>query len=266
MTLSTLENPENTYAEQISSLRHWWNLAGVDLHYHSEPTSLFEPVKSEHRTKPVQPVRTSEASPKENRPQPNNEDIQPQNFSEDYPAGYDEFLAWLSLPDNLIEAQWSRQYVLPAGVIGPEIMIIAGMPDQEGLGRNSLFSEKSSILLANMLKAIGIDSEQTYTTPVSLTRSFDGRIDAKYHDILKKRMLHLLGLVQPKRIILFGETSTQLFFNENLLAARKKLQFINHFSFKTKAIVTFHPRILNERPEFKTEAWKDLQLLSRGNQ
>lgn len=261
-----LENPENTYAEQISSLRDWWNLAGVDLHYHNEPNSLFEPVRSEQAIRVGLSNPATEASPAENRPQSKQKAKESRNVCEDYPTEYDQFITWLSLPDNLVEAQWSREYVLPVGAIEPEIMIIVAMPDQAGSARNALFSENSAALLTKMLKVIGCDSEQTYTAPVSLARTFDGRIDAKHHDTLRKRMLHLIGLVQPKKIILFGETPSQLFFNDNLLVARKNLQFITHFSFKTKTIATFHPRILIERPEFKTEAWKDLQLLSGEHQ
>lgn len=265
MTLAVLENPENTYAEQIGSMRDWWNLAGVDLHYNSEPASLLAQAKIEQSVKLAPPESMEAASLTESGQQSGHEAAVHKQTSENYPAQYDEFIDWLSTPGNLVEAEWSRQYVLPTGAIEPEIMIVVAMPDQEGLARNALFSEQCSVLLANMLRAIGCDSANTYSAPISLARSFDGRIDLQYHDILKKRMLHLIGLVKPKNIIIFGETPSHLFFGENLLTARKSLQFINHFSFKTEAIATFHPRILNERPEFKAEAWKDLQLLSGGH-
>lgn len=261
MNFSTLGNRETTSVEQIESLRDWWSLAGVDLHYNDEPDSLL--AKAAPSEKQVEPVRTETIVATESKPPPRQEISQPEKLNEDYPAQYDQFLAWLSTPENLVEAKWSQNHVLPTGVIEPEIMIIVGMPEQNSLAQNSPFSEKSAALLVNMLKAIGCDSEKTYVASVSLARSFDGRIDPKYHDTLKKRMLHHIGLVQPKRIIIFGDTPAHLFFNENLLTARKNIQFINHVSSKTEAIATFHPRILNERPEFKAEAWKDLQLLTR---
>lgn len=187
----------------------------------------------------------------------------PQNFSDDFPADHGEFITWLSQPENLIEAQWAQNHVLPNGVIEPEIMIIVGMPEQGNLDENSHFSAKSATLLANMLKAIGCDSDKIYSASISVAHSFDGRIDPQYHEPLKKRMFHHIGLVQPKRIIAFGETPSHLFFNENLLTVRKNKQFVNHISAKTEVIAMFHPRILIERPEFKAEAWKDLQLLTR---
>ncbi len=261
MNFSTPAHPENTSSRQIKSLRDWWSLAGVDLHYNRNPASLLA------ETAPVaklrEPIAIDKAAPTESKPQPAKNAPEHQNFNTDYPKKHDTFLTWLSMPENLVEAQWSSSLVLPTGVIAPEIMTIVGMPEQSGLAQNSLYSEKSAALLVNMLKAIGCDSQNTYSASISLARSYDGRIDSQYHDVLTKRMLHHIGLVQPKRIIFFGDTPSQLFFNENLLAARKNKLFVNHISSKTEAIATFHPRILVERPEFKAEAWKDLQLLTR---
>ncbi|GAA0482713.1 uracil-DNA glycosylase [Parasphingorhabdus litoris] len=247
--------------EQIESLRDWWSLAGVDLHYDDEPASLL--TETVPVTRPVEPKPVENIAATESKPQSNLESTGTANFSENYPSEHDEFLAWLSAPENLVEAQWSQNHILPNGVIEPEIMTIVGMPEQSGLLQNSLFSDKSGALLVNMLKAIGCDSQKTYSASISLGRSFDGRIDPQYHDALKKRVLHHIGLVRPKRIIIFGDTPSGLFFNENLLTARKNKQFVNHSSSKIEAIATFHPRILIERPEFKAEAWRDLQLLTR---
>ncbi len=261
MIFSASAHPENTSVEQIESLRDWWSLAGVDLHYNDEPASLLVDTAPAHKPPAPQPVRI--AAPTESKPDFVNEAPSPHNISEDFPAKHNDYIAWLSNSENLIEAQWSQNHVLPSGVIKPEIMIIVGMPEQGGLAEDSLFSSKSQALLANMLKAIGCDSERTYLASISLGRSFDGRLASEHHDIFKKRIIHHIGLVQPKKIIIFGDTPSNLFFNQNLLTARKNKQFVNHKSSKTDAIATFHPRILLERPEFKAEAWKDLQLLTR---
>ena len=265
MTLATLENPENTYADLIRSTLDWWNLVGIDFDYNSNPSSLLGQPRGEHALaiEPAQPIHIEATSRLQQIRRPAHKASRRNNINDDYPRHHDEFIDWLSTTENLAEAEWSLQQILPVGPIEPEIMIIVAMPDQEGLSRNSLFSEDCSTLVVNMLKAIGCDSTQTYFASISVTRSFDGRIDTQFQDTLKRRMLHHIGLVQPKRIIIFGETPSHLFFGENLLTARKSLRFINHFSFKTEAIATFHPRTLNERPEFKSEAWKDLQLLSR---
>jgi uracil-DNA glycosylase len=48
-----------------------------------------------------------------------------------------------------------------------------------------------------------------------------------------------------------------------LMAARGRLEIINHDDRKTAAIATFHPRTLMAQPQLKAQAWKDLQMLAR---
>nr|WP_254306113.1 uracil-DNA glycosylase family protein [Sphingopyxis sp. BSNA05] len=117
--------------------------------------------------------------------------------------------------------------------------------------------------MEKMLAAIGCDSDRTYLANIAVSLSYDGRIDEQYWPTLKTRLLHHVGLVRPKRIICFGDLAAKILFGQDLLTARKNKQFINHSSSQTEAIVTFHPRILIERPLFKAEAWKDLQMLTR---
>ncbi len=252
---------DNTAIEQIESLHDWWSLSGVDLHYKHDPSSLLEVENSAGSVPETPPTET--IAPTEIKPPPTDEKPQPRTQNEAFPNQYEDFISWLSRPENLIEAPWSQNQVLPWGMVEPDIMIIVAMPEQDRSAQNSLFSDKSTALLTNMLKAIGCDSEKTYFASLSLGRSFDGRIEPRYHEPLKKRILHHIGLVRPKKIIVLGETPSLLFFDQNLLTARKNKQFVNHISSKTEAIATFHPRILIERPEFKAEAWKDLQLLTR---
>ena len=184
MNFSASAPDENTSAEQIESLRDWWSLAGVDLHYNDKPSALLgdtAPAIELAEPKPVSPTAPTESKPDLAKAKPPTERI-----SDDYPAEYDQFVAWLSQPENLIEAQWSQNRVLPSGVIEPEIMVIVGMPEQRHLEENSHFSQKSAALLANMLRAIGCDSDKTYSASISLARSYDGRIDPQYHELLKK--------------------------------------------------------------------------------
>lgn len=238
----------------IQSLRHWWSLSGVDQHYAERPSALLSdgaalPVAI---TKPVQKV-TDQAS----------DAVTESVMDEGYPQTHQEFMTWLATPEKLAEGNWSRNFVLPTGPLNPELMVITGIPEQDGLAENSLYSAKSMILLQNMIRAIGCDSAKTYFASLALTRPVEGRIEQQYYQQFKDRMIHHIELVQPRRLIIFGDTSSMILFGENLLTIRKKKQYINHVSSKTEAVVTFHPRILLQRPEFKAEAWKDLQMLTR---
>ncbi|MEO9600860.1 uracil-DNA glycosylase family protein [Parasphingorhabdus sp.] len=238
----------------IHSLQNWWSLAGVDLNYADQPTALLaeEPATPVVETPPPAAV-TEQAVEKVMAPV----------AEEVLPTDHEAFVAWLANDNGLIEANWSRNRVAPQGVLEPEVMVISAMPEKSQNSGLQLFNPQNQTLLDKMLSAIGCDSEQRYLATIAVSASIDGRIDEQHWSSLNKRMLHHIGLVRPKRVICFGDLASKIIFGEDLLSARKNKQFINHSSSKTEAIVTFHPRILIERPLFKAEAWKDLQMLTR---
>jgi len=238
----------------INSLQHWWSLAGVDLDYAEQPEALLgaQPVVPAHAA-PL-PLAVTEPTPAE---------IPLPVRDERLPSVYEDFIDWLAKDPGLVEAGWAKQRVLPQGGLAPEVMVICGMPEKNNSGEAQLFNPDNHRLLEKMLSAIGCDSGQSYLASIAVTVPVDGRIDERHWPALKKRLSHHIGLVGPKRIICCGDLAAKIIFGEDMLTARKNKQFINHEGSKTEAIVTFHPRILIERPLFKAEAWKDLQMLTR---
>tara|TARA_R110000868_G_C10682824_1_gene747633 strand:+ start:41 stop:817 length:777 start_codon:yes stop_codon:yes gene_type:complete len=252
LSSSPMANP--TPESVIHSLQNWWSLAGVDLDYDERPSALLavEPVMPAPMM--PAPVAVTERAPAE---------VTKPVQEESLPSGYDDFIAWLAQDNGLLEAGWSKQRVLPQGALMPEVMVISGLPEKSRNGEVHLFNPDNQKLLDKMLAAIGCDSKRSYLTTISVTASADGRIDEQHWPSLKNRLLHHIGLVRPKRVICVGDQAAKIIFGEDMLTARKNKQFINHESSKTEAIVTFHPRILIERPIFKAQAWKDLQMLTR---
>lgn len=238
----------------IESLQHWWSLAGVELGYADQPAALLE-------AEPVIPA--TPAPPVQAATEPLTAEVRAPVRNEVLPGGYEDFMTWLSEDRGLVEASWSRQRVMPHGVLAPEVMIVCALPEKNRNGEAQLFNADNQKLLERMLSAIGCDSGQTYIASIAVSAPADGRIDEQHWPSLKNRLLHHVGLVGPKRIICFGDLAAKIIFGEDMLTARKNKQFINHESSQTEAIVTFHPRILIERPLFKAEAWKDLQMLTR---
>lgn len=238
----------------IHSLQDWWSLAGVELDYVDQPAALLA-------TETISPVRDAPPTAAVTERAP--EEAKIQVLDEPLPATYPDFLEWLANGNNLIEASWSKQRITPQGALEPEIMVISALPEKNRNGEVQLFNPDNQRLLNKMLAAIGCDSEQSYLANIAISIPYDGRIDDQHWPAFKKRLLHHIGLVRPKRVICFGDLAAKIIFGEDLLTARKNKQFINHSSSKTEAIVTFHPRILIERPLFKAEAWKDLQMLTR---
>lgn len=273
MRFSESSAPIEQAEAAANSLIDWWQLAGVPHGYADQPAGLLDqPVldqsmldtplisKQPHSKQPHLKQAVNASNPS-NDPLPNDRIPAPQ--TPNYPGTLEEMTTWLLDPDNLLERSWGRQFVQPVGAAEPDLMIITAMPEQAGLANGSLFSPKSDILMTNMLAAINVERENCHFSSIALTRAIDGQIDPGHRDKLLKRTLHMANLVRPKQFLLLGDMVAKMFFGEDLLTARKKKQFVNHQSSKTGAIVTFHPRILIERPLFKAEAWKDLQRLTR---
>jgi len=238
----------------INSLQHWWSLAGVDLDYADKPSALLA-------AQPVVPAHASPLPLAATEPRPAETALPVRD--ERFPSGYEDFIAWLAKDPDLVEAGWSNQRVLPQGDLAPQVMVICALPEKNRKGEAQLFNPDNQQLLERMLSAIGCDSGQSYLASIALSVPVDGRIDERHWPVLKKRLFHHIGLVGPSRIICCGDLAAKIIFGEDMLTARKNKQFINHEASKTEAIVTFHPRILIERPLFKAEAWKDLQKLTR---
>ena len=66
-----------------------------------------------------------------------------------------------------------------------------------------------------------------------------------------------IALARPKRLILFGDAPARALTGQPLAAARGKIHRIEG----VRAVATFHPRWLLQRPSDKALAWKDLLLL-----
>ncbi len=238
----------------IRSLQNWWSLAGVDLDYSDQPTALLATDVAAQATASIAQTAATKPAPEQTITAVRDEPLA---------ETYADFLDWLATGNELIEANWSKHRVLPQGALEPEIMTISALPEKNRVGEAQLFDSTNQKLLDRMLAAIGCDSQQSYLATIAVSASVDGRIDEQHWPALKTRLFHHIALVRPKRIICFGDLAAKIIFGEDLLSARKNKQFINHGSSKTEAIVTFHPRILIERPLFKAEAWKDLQMLTR---
>ncbi len=238
----------------INSLQHWWSLAGVDLDYADQPSALLGAQSAVPAHPSPLPLAVTEPAPAETALPVGDE--RP-------PSVYEDFVAWLAKDPGLVEAGWSKQRVLPQGNLAPQVMVICALPEKNRNGEAQLFNPDNQKLLGKMLSAIGCDSGQSYFASIAVSVPVDGRIDERHWPALKKRLFHHIGLVGPKRIICCGDLAAKIIFGEDMLTARKNKQFLNQEASKTEAIVTFHPRILIERPLFKAEAWKDLQMLTR---
>ena len=67
-----------------------------------------------------------------------------------------------------------------------------------------------------------------------------------------------IALVEPKRLILFGDGPCMALLGKRLVEARGHVHKVEG----VRTIATFHPRHLIKRPLDKSLAWRDLLLLT----
>lgn len=239
--------------DAAESYLNWWQLAGVDYHYSDEPQPFLAPpapistpeviADSRETMSQAAPVRLADIGP--------------------LPDTLEAFYEWLATTPTLPGLNWSQYRILPRGNPGSRIMVISDCPDGADMEQRQLFSGGSGKLLTAMLKAIDISLDDVVLTPFSYTRPPGGRIDSENGRSLTTIMLHHIKLLQPKRLLLLGDKTSRALVGTDLREARGWLREVNYDGAKVASVVTFHPRFLLERPQFKREAWEDLKMFKK---
>lgn len=190
----TDRNP--TLADQFAAAIDWWRSAGVDHDYVDDATDwLAEPEEEPvHKAVEERPTGTDAAlaAPPETKI-----DL----LGENPPGDIEAFREWwLSAPE--IDAGGPGGRVAPRGPIAAELMVL--VMDPEAGDGEKLLSQGHGRLLANFLRAAGIDETRVYfasvlprPTPMAEASSIElsGMGDV---------MRHHIALAAPKRILAFG--------------------------------------------------------------
>ena len=161
------------------------------------------------------------------------------------------------------EARWGRTRILPAGDPASGLMVLTDMPEPGDAEAGVLMAGELGALFDRMLAAIGRSRSTIWLAPLATLRSV-GRIPQDAGKRLVEIARHHIGLVAPKRLLIMGDLPNRALIGTDWQARRGSLQTVNLGSVEVPAVATFHPRLLLERPAFKAQAWKDLQLLIEG--
>jgi uracil-DNA glycosylase len=255
------QNIKNT-PDYAASLVDWWASAGADYYVNEQSVSLLSPEN---------PV-TGNTNMQHNQhvlQEPAKQDIgkTQQNTSEaDWPNTADALITQIASAISLPGNNYGGKPAVPIGHINCELMIIYDLPDPDEIISGKLSHGTSGELLNNMIVATGRKLSDCFITALATTRPAIGDIPDEDVGQLAKFMLHQIGLVGPKEILILGSTACQALLNADLMSMRGNLGNINHDNRITPVIVTYHPRNLLAQPKMKAQAWKDLQMLvKKGN-
>lgn len=231
--------------EAAASLIRWWRDAGVDTFVEDEARDWLTTRPTQIAAAASQPAAISKPA------------LLPVPVAE-LPPTLPALLDWLRDSPDVPEARWGRTRVLPAGDPQSELMILIDAPDA-----GELMSGETGALFDKMLTAIGRDRASIWLAPFATIRPV-GRVPQDALRRLTAIARHQIALVAPKRLLVMGDTPSRALLGTEVIPARGKFHSLNLGAATVETVTTFHPRLLQERPAYKAQAWKDLQLLMKG--
>ena len=224
-------------AAEAASVLGWWIEAGVDVAIQESPrawlgASVAAPVPDA--------APGSKSAP-----------------SQELPGSFEAFRAWLGETPALPLAQGNSRRVLPRGIEAAQVMLLADVPTPEDVASGQPIAGQAWDLTERMLAAIGFDSDQAYVASLSCFHSPGTRLSGKDLEACAAIARRHVALAKPKRLLLLGDASSRALLGKPLTAARGHVHKIEG----VRAVATFHPRFLLDRPSNKALAWRDLLLL-----
>ena len=224
-------------AAEAASVIGWWIEAGVDVAIQEQPRAWLGATATVTSPEP----RTLAA------PGP----------TQDIPASLEAFRNWLGETPALPFAKTNARRALPLGIGAAEVMLLADMPTPEDVAEGQPIAGQAWDLTQRMLAAISFDRDQTYVAGLTCFHSPGTRLSGNDLEACATLARRHVALAKPKRLLLLGDAPCRALLGKPLTAARGHVHKVEG----VRAVATFHPRFLLDRPSNKALAWKDLLLL-----
>lgn len=214
------------------SIIQWWLEAGVDVAVGEGPRDWLR-----RQQAPIPAVPTA---------------VAPSAKPDDLAA----FRVWLATSAGLPMDRPGAIRVAPQGGEAAKVMILSDLPDRDDAADGKPIGGAAWALTQRMLAAIGMQPSDAYLASLSPFHApgarFNGELEA-CGDLARDH----IRLAKPERLILFGDSPARALLGEPMVRARGRVHRIEG----VRAIATFHPRLLLQRPSDKALAWRDLLLL-----
>jgi DNA polymerase len=213
----------------------WWLESGVDAAIQEEPRDWLRPA----------PARTAPAAvPVANVVEPSHDTLA-------------ELQQWLASSTQLPLASATARRILPHGPQNASVMLFSDAPAFEDLAAGQPIGGEAWQLASRMLAAIGMSADDAYSASLSCFHTPGARMTDADRQACAGLARRHIALVEPKRLILFGDGPCMGLLGKRLVEARGHIHKVEG----VRTIATFHPRHLIKRPLDKSLAWRDLLLL-----
>ena len=216
---------------ELADLLEWWVEAGVDVAVAEEPRNWLRPVHAP-------------ASLVANVAEPSHETL----------AALQD---WLASSVQLPLASATAERILPHGPANAALMLLSDAPALEDLASGQPIGGEAWTLAGKMLAAIGLAADQAYSASLSCFHTPGARMSEQDRAACAELARKHIALARPQRLLLLGDGPCKALLGQPLLAARGHVHKVEGI----RAVATFHPRWLLQRPSDKAKAWVDLLLL-----
>jgi DNA polymerase len=188
------QRPTSSLAESIAAAQAWWREAGVEHAYSDKPAGWLADEA------PAAPPATADAAPAP-APPPARPRVGGDRAA--WPQDLAAFGRWW-LDEPSLDAGGMHPRLAPRGAAGAALLMLVPMPEEGD--REALLSGPQGRLLASFAHAAGLAPEAV-AIAAALPRHTPlpdwARLEAGGHgEVLQ----HLLGLVRPERLMVFGRS------------------------------------------------------------
>ena len=162
----------------------------------------------------------------------------------------------------------AKRMVLYDGNVNSNIMIIGEAPGQEEDEQGIPFVGRAGQLLNKMLSAINLNRKDIYITNVVPWRPPQNRTPTD-QEILEflPFLQRQIEIIKPKILYILGTTAAKAILStpQSLGKLRGKWYEYKTISLESTidVLVSYHPAFLLRSPNYKKEAWNDLQMLQK---
>ena len=162
----------------------------------------------------------------------------------------------------------AKNIVVYDGSLDARVMFIGEAPGRDEDAQGLPFVGKAGMLLNKMLSAINLKREEVYITNVINWRPPENRTPTD-EEILEflPFLQRQIEIIKPKFIYLLGATAAKAILSTPLSLGKLRGQWHEYKSINLKSsinvLVSYHPAFLLRSPNYKKEAWIDLQILQK---
>ena len=162
----------------------------------------------------------------------------------------------------------AKRMVLYDGNLNSNLMIIGEAPGQEEDEQGIPFVGRAGQLLNKMLSAINLDRKDIYITNVVPWRPPQNRTPTD-QEILEflPFLQRQIEIIKPKILYILGTTAAKAILSTPQSLGKLRGKWYEYKTINLESpidvLVSYHPAFLLRSPNYKKEAWSDLQILQK---